>query len=72
MATAAKPSQQPCTESCVVSGDGRCEATGGSSGSANADAGFRGPNHPVNLLSRVIGTLIEGMDDRGTSLFHVG
>ena len=26
MATAAKPSQQPRTESCVASGNGRCEA----------------------------------------------
>jgi hypothetical protein len=26
MAVAAKPSEQPCTESCVASGNGRCEA----------------------------------------------
>ena len=26
MATAARPNQQPCTESCVVSGNGHCEA----------------------------------------------
>jgi len=26
MAAAAKPNQQPCTKSCVVSGNGNCEA----------------------------------------------
>ena len=26
MAATAKPSKQPCTESCVVSGNGHCEA----------------------------------------------
>ena len=26
MAAAAKPNQQPCTKSCVVSGNGHCEA----------------------------------------------